>query len=118
MAIIAGVIFGLVTALLVAALLQFRGRRGDYRDGPPIHGITWLEVAWTLGPTLIVASIVFFSWGELAESAPSEDVAGSSQRGQIQEDKRLEIGVLGYRYAWDYDIPAYGLKGLKELVVP
>ena len=120
MVIISGVIFGLVTAVLLVAVTRFRGRRGDDRDGPPVHGITWLEIAWTLVPTLIVVTIVFFSWETLNRTNPSEAIATTDEREIPESDgkRTLQVRVAGYRYAWAYDIPAVGLKDMDELVLP
>ena len=120
MVIISGVIFGLVTAVLVAVLVLFRGGRRDDSDGPPIHGITWLEVTWTLVPTLIVASIVVFSWNVLNKTTPSEALATTDERTIPESDgkRTLQVRVAGYRYAWAYDIPAVGLKDMDQLVLP
>jgi cytochrome c oxidase subunit 2 len=120
MVIISGVIFGVVTAALVTSVYLFRGRRGDNADGPPIHGITWLEVAWTLVPTAIVVSIVVFSWDTLNRTNPSEAIATTDERTIPEADgkRTLQVRVAGYRYAWAYDIPAVGLKDLDQLVLP
>ena len=45
------VIFAIVAAALLYAVLRFRAAPDDDSDGPPIHGHTGLEIVWTLIPT-------------------------------------------------------------------
>ncbi|TML67609.1 MAG: hypothetical protein E6G13_11575 [Actinobacteria bacterium] len=40
-------IFAIVAAVLVYAFVHFRVKEGDLDDGPPVHGHTGLEIAWT-----------------------------------------------------------------------
>jgi cytochrome c oxidase subunit 2 len=105
---ICGLIFGVVTVVLVYCVVAFRGNPADTSDGPPIHGITWLEVMWTLIPTAIVASIVVFSWIVLNENDDSK-AAG-----------RLNVHITGFQFGWNYDYtdPDVGIKGVDELVLP
>jgi cytochrome c oxidase subunit 2 len=105
---LSGLIFGVVTVVLVYCVLKFRGKPGDMSDGPPIHGITWLEALWTLIPVVIVVSIVAFSWVILNENDDSE-AAG-----------RINVHITGYQFGWDY---AYtdadiALERTDELVLP
>jgi len=105
---ICGLIFGVVTVVLVYCIIAFRGRPGDLDDGPPIHGITWLEVVWTLVPTAIVASIVVFSWIVLNENDDSE-AAG-----------RINVHIEGFQFGWAYDYTdaELGIENADELVLP
>src|SRR5918912_378867 len=54
-------IFALVAAALLYAILRFRARPDDDSDGPPIHGHTGLEIAWTAVPAVLVTAISIVS---------------------------------------------------------
>jgi cytochrome c oxidase subunit 2 len=119
MILICSILFGLVTAILVASLTWFRGQRRDMSDGPPIHGITWLEIAWTAVPTVIVVSIVVFSWIVLNRNNPSSAAASTKQDVEAAgQTNVLEVNVVGYQFNWDYDLPQYDINASTELVVP
>lgn len=117
---VTGVLFGIVTAVLVYSIRTFRGRRGDLDDGPPIHGITWLEITWTAVPFAIVISIIIFSWVILNQNQPSSAFASSNQDDPNTEQGsgRLDVEVLGYQYGWKYTLPQYGVRDQDVLVVP
>jgi cytochrome c oxidase subunit II len=50
-----GAIFTIVTSFLVYSVWAFRAKPGDESDGPPNHGNTALEIAWTAGPVILLA---------------------------------------------------------------
>ncbi|MGL5079963.1 MAG: cytochrome c oxidase subunit II [Microcoleaceae cyanobacterium] len=52
----------LVEGVLVVCLFQFRQRKGDNSDGPPIHGNIPLEIFWTAIPAFIVLAIGIYSF--------------------------------------------------------
>ena len=54
-------IFALVAAVIIYALINFRARPDDDEDGPPIHGHTGLEIAWTAVPAALVTAIAIVS---------------------------------------------------------
>jgi cytochrome c oxidase subunit 2 len=103
-----GLIFGVVTVVLVYSVWKFRGDHGDMSDGPPIHGITWLEGLWTAIPSVFVISIVAVSWIVLSRNDDSE-AAG-----------RINVHIHAYQFGWSYDYtdPQYGIKGADTLVLP
>ena len=43
-------IFAIVIAAILYMAMNFRARPDDDTDGPPIHGHTGLEIAWTAVP--------------------------------------------------------------------
>lgn len=102
---IAGAIFGLVTAVLLYNIRTFRGEYGETRDGPPQHGITWLEITWTAVPTVIVAAIVAASWIVL------------NRNDAVASDRQIVV-VHGFQYDWAYDYPAQGVYRSNQLVLP
>ena len=54
-------VFSGVAAVLVYAAWKFRVKEGDLSDGPPIHGHSGLEIAWTVGPFLLVTAVAVVS---------------------------------------------------------
>ncbi len=103
-----GLIFGVVTVVLVYSVWKFRGDHGDLSDGPPIHGITWLEGLWTAIPTIIVVSIVAISWIVLSRNDDSE------------ASGRINVHIHAYQFGWSYDYvdPEYGIKNSDTLALP
>jgi cytochrome c oxidase subunit II len=104
MVIITGGIFGLVTAVLVAAIVLFRHRRGETRTAPPVHGHTGLEIWWTIIPAVIVIFFTAISWKAL-----NDNEGGKAD---------MAITVWGQQFDWKYDYPELGLEQQSELVVP
>jgi cytochrome c oxidase subunit II len=74
------VIFAVVAAVMIYSIWKFRAAPGDDSDGPPIHGHTGLEIAWTLIPTVLVtaigitSAIVLSDNGAIAKNAMNVDV--------------------------------------------
>jgi cytochrome c oxidase subunit 2 len=50
-------IFAVVAAVIGYSFLKFRVRPDDDSDGPPIHGHTGLEIAWTAVPLVLVVAL-------------------------------------------------------------
>jgi cytochrome c oxidase subunit 2 len=88
-------IFSVVAAGLAYAILNFRAAPDDLTDGKPIHGHTGLEIAWTLVPTLLVASIGIVSAIVLSQNdALGKDV--------------LHVDVTAQQFAWTFSYPDAG----------
>jgi cytochrome c oxidase subunit II len=85
-------VFAVVAAVSVYSVAKFRVRPDDDTDGPPIHGHTGLEIAWTAVPTILVAVIAAVSAVALAEN------------GQLKDD-RLVIEVTARQFAWTFAYP-------------
>ncbi len=89
------VIFAIVVAALVYSVVRFRAAPDDESDGPPIHGHTGLEIAWTLIPTLLVTSIGIVSAVVLSQNdAQGKDV--------------LHVDVTAQQFAWSFSYPDSG----------
>jgi cytochrome c oxidase subunit 2 len=82
-------IFAVVAAVTVYAVLKFRARPDDDADGPPIHGHTGLEIAWTAVPAVLVTAIAIVSAVVLARNS---DVGRNP----------LRVDVLGQQFAWSF----------------
>jgi cytochrome c oxidase subunit 2 len=105
-----GIIFGIVVLVMLVAVVRFRARPNDDRDGSNTHGITWLEIVWTVIPFILVALVAFFSWNILNEG----NVTGAAQKsGQ-------HVHIIGYQYGWKYTYlnEDIGIKESPDLVVP
>ena len=97
-------IFAIVAAVLVYCLLKFRVREGDMRDGPPVHGHTTLEIAWTAVPFVLVTAIAIVSAIVLA------------QNGNAGKDP-LVVKVTAQQFAWQFTYPngqSYGVPRLPK----
>lgn len=97
-------IFAIVAAVLVYCLLKFRVREGDMRDGPPVHGHTTLEIAWTAVPFVLVTAIAIVSAIVLAENGN----AGKNP---------LVVKVTAQQFAWQFTYPngqSYGVLRLPK----
>ena len=65
-------IFAVVAAISVYSLVKFRARPDDDSDGPPVHGHTGIEIAWTAIPLVLVmlaAAAGRLRWAELSVAA-------------------------------------------------
>ena len=99
------VIFGIVAAALLYAVVRFRAAPDDDTDGPPIHGHTGLEIVWTAIPTVLVTAIAIVSAVVLAKN----DAAGANP---------LRVDVIAQQFAWTYSYPQYGNKKSAVLRLP
>ena len=88
-------VFSVVAAVTVYSVVKFRVRPDDDTDGPPVHGHTGLEIAWTAIPTILVTVIAALSAVALAEN------------GHLKSN-RLEVDVTARQFAWSFKYPQYG----------
>ena len=86
------VIFAIVAAALLYAVVRFRAAPDDDSDGPPTHGHTGLEIAWTIIPTLLVTAIGIFSAIVLSR----DDALGKNV---------LRVNVTAQQFAWSFSYP-------------
>jgi cytochrome c oxidase subunit II len=98
-------IFAIVAAVSIFAVLKFRAAPDDDSDGPPIHGHTGLEIAWTAVPTMLVTAIAVVSAIVLAK----DDAAGANP---------LRVEVTAQQFFWSYSYPTYGNKKSAVLRLP
>jgi len=90
--IIAISIFALVAAVIVFSVWKFRVGPDDERDGPPVHGHTGLEIAWTAFPAVLVTAISIVSAVVLAQNSNAGD-------------RPLVVKVVGAQFAWTFTYP-------------
>jgi len=103
-------IFVLVVTVILYSVWQFHMKPGEeLKDGPPIHGNTRLEVFWTAIPTVLLLSMVGYSFVVLKEN-------------EKKPAREIQIGVVGQQFSWSYEYPpsVTGGKPLKttQLYVP
>src|SRR5688500_1760954 len=82
-------IFALVAGVIVYAVWTFRAQPDDDTDGPPIHGHTGLEIAWTVVPAILVIAIGVVSAVVLSQNAD----AGRDP---------LKVRVFAQQFAWRF----------------
>ena len=91
-------IFLLVEVLLVVFVVRYRRRnRPRDADGAQIHGANRLELAWTIGPVVILFAIAAFVFAKLPGI---QDVPAASAGSE-----NLVVEVTGSQFAWEYRYP-------------
>lgn len=87
-------IFVLVVTVILYSVWQFRMRPGqELMDGPPIHGNTRLEVFWTAIPSVLLLSLVGYSFVVLHQN-------------EKKPAKEIDVAVYGQQFAWSYEYPS------------
>jgi cytochrome c oxidase subunit II len=86
-------IFAVVAAVIGYSFLKFRVRPDDDTDGPPIHGHTGLEIAWTAVPFVLVVVLGITSAVVLTQN---DKARGSNPN---------EISVTAQQFAWTFEYP-------------
>jgi cytochrome c oxidase subunit 2 len=86
------VIFAVVCAIMIYAIINFRAKPGDWSDGPPVHGNTTIEIIWTVIPAILVTAVSIVSAIVLAQNGH----AGSNP---------LVVQVEGQQFAWQFVYP-------------
>jgi cytochrome c oxidase subunit 2 len=98
-------IFALVAGWMLYMIVRFRAAPDDDSDGPPIHGHTGLEIAWTAIPTALVTAIAIVSAIVLARN---EDAG----------DNPLRVDVTAQQFAWSFTYPQQDDLRSTRLVLP
>ena len=96
-------IFALVAAVIVYAVFNFRAGPDDDSDGPPVHGHTGLEIAWTAVPAVLVTAIAIVSAVVLARNEHIPRAAA----GSTNPLKPLVVDVTAQQFAWLFKYPGY-----------
>ena len=103
------VIFIIVGGLLLYAVIRYR-RRGpedDTAEPSQVYGSTAIELAWTIPPILIVILLVLVT----------ARTVGEIQNPQFPKDP-LQLRIIGHRFWWELQYPAYGVTAANEIHVP
>ena len=88
-------VFALVAGVSIYAGIRFRVRPDDDTDGPPVHGHTGLEIAWTAVPFLLVTAIGIVSAVALAKN---DNLPAN----------HLDVSVVGQQFTFSFTYPQYG----------
>lgn len=99
------VIFSLVGAVVVYSVWKWRVPLDDDADGPPIHGHTGLEIAWTAVPAILVIALGIVSAVVLSENGQAGD-------------RPLQVNAIGQQFTWKFQYGDYGDFTTGELVLP
>ena len=92
---IAVAVFVAVEGLIVWSILRYRRRPGDVDLPPQTHGNNFVEVLWTLIPTVIVLYLFAISWDTL-----NKVDATSVAQGQ-QPD--VQIHAIAGQFQWQFE---------------
>jgi len=102
----------LVWGLITIALIRYRRRAADVATVPPqIHDAPRLEIAWTVGPILLVLLLFWLTLGAL-------------DRIDARAPGRVTVDVTAFRWQWRFDYPDTGVSVVgapgtpAEMVVP
>jgi cytochrome c oxidase subunit 2 len=98
-------VFSVVAAVIVYSVLKFRVAPEDESDGPPIHGHTGLEIAWTAVPAILVTAISIVSAVVLAKN----DDTGPNP---------IRIAVTAQQFSWRFAYPGESKFTSGQLVLP
>lgn len=98
-------VFAVVAGISIYAGIRFRVRPDDDTDGPPVHGHTGLEIAWTAVPFVLVTAIGVVSSVALARN------------GSLPSD-HLTVKVTGQQFTWSFQYPQYGSLSSTTLRLP
>ena len=99
------VIFAIVGAVVVYSVWKWRVPPDDDAEGPPIHGHTGLEIAWTAVPAILVIALGIVS------------AVVMSKNGETKDDA-LQVRAIGQQFAWKFEYPEHGDFESGELVLP
>src|SRR5437899_215021 len=87
-------LFAVVAAAMTYSIIKFRAAPDDLEDGPPIHGHTGLEIAWTTVPFVLITAIAIVSGIVLSKN----DAQGAGEN-------TLVVNVQAQQYAWSFSYP-------------
>ncbi|MGB2874532.1 MAG: cytochrome c oxidase subunit II [Gaiellaceae bacterium] len=108
-------IFSLVAAVILYSLVKFRVRPDDDSDGPPIHGHTGLEIAWTAVPAALVTSISIVSAVVLAKN---DQLPHASAAAAADPLRPLVVDVTAQQFFWTFKYPAFHNVASSTLKLP
>jgi cytochrome c oxidase subunit 2 len=105
---ITGLIFVVVFALLVYAVVKFRKRPGDdCREPAQVYGSNQIELAWTVIPILIVV-VLFLATARVIHSIQDAP----------KPENAVEVVAIGHQFWWEFCYPQSGVVTANELHIP
>ncbi len=108
LAIVAGiifaVIFALVAGMIVYALMRYRWREGE-ADPRQLAGNKTVEIVWTVIPCLIVVALFFLTWQTMGASDPPASA-------------KPDLVITGHQWWWEARYPNSGVVTANEIHIP
>jgi cytochrome c oxidase subunit II len=105
--VITALIFAVVFALLVYAIVKFRHRSSDDREPAQVYGSNQMELAWTVVPCLIVL-VLFFATARVIHSVQDA----------VPPPGTVQVISIGHQFWWEFRYPDLGVVTANELHVP
>jgi cytochrome c oxidase subunit II len=113
----APVIIG-VLLYFIYAIVVWRAKPGDDRDGAPIHGNVKVQATWIIGTSAIVLWLFVFGTVELIVPAGAGAGEGPSPIWKLPGNQTatwtpgandmLQVQVIGQQWTWSYRYPQFG----------
>ncbi len=110
------------------AIVVWRARPGDDRDGEPIYGNTKVQATWIIGTAAIVLWLFVFGTVELVVPAGAGGGEGPSPIWKLAGTQTaswtpggndmLQVQVIGQQWMWTYRYPQFGGMESAELYLP
>ena len=113
---IIGLIFIVVEGVLFYSVWRFREPKSEFPDGQAdepksepaqVYGSQPIEVAWTVGPVLIVFVLFLVVIRTVFDVRPSD-----------MPENALHVRVIGHQWWWEFEYPQSGVRTANELHVP
>jgi cytochrome c oxidase subunit 2 len=105
---VTGLIFSIVSSLIVYSLVKYRRRNADDgREPPQVYGSNQIELAWTVIPVLIVLVLFLTTARVIHAIQDAPEPCGT-----------IEVAVIGHQFWWEIRYPALGVVTANELHVP
>src|SRR5262245_29583732 len=112
-------VFLLVSGLVLYMVVRFRARPGA-EDPAPRHGNTRLEIAWTVGPALILVVLFTLMLDAMQRtdpnSQPSVRIADLAAN-PAGAPRRPDVVVVGHQWWWEIRYPG-GITTANEIHLP
>src|SRR5215469_8130912 len=106
--VITGIIFVVVSTLILYSMIKFRLRPTEAgREPAQVYGSTQIELAWTIIPVLIVVVLFLATarWIHAIQDVP--EPAGA-----------VDVTAIGHQYWWEFRYPKLGIVTANELHIP
>jgi cytochrome c oxidase subunit 2 len=117
-----------VLLYFIYAIVVWRARPGDDRDGEPIYGNTKVQATWIIGTSAIVLFLAVFGTVELVGPAgagagegpsPVWKLAGTQTASWTAgQNDMLQVQVIGQQWTWTYRYPQFGGMESSDLMLP
>jgi cytochrome c oxidase subunit II len=117
-----------VVGYFIYAIVTWRARPGDDRDGVPLHGNVKVQAAWIIGTSAIVLWLFVFGTYQLIVPAGAGGGEGPVPIWQLAgkqsavwtpgTNTMLQVQVIGQQWVWTYRYPQFGGMESSSLMLP